>query len=203
MRRRALLVLCLALAGCGSEEDVESGACADALLVNGELYVGTVLRGPDPKAGGPVEGGVQPGCNDGGPTEPDVEIGLREVSGVPPEVAVYRESGTRTIYLNAGYPTELPEHPLHDRIHGSPDRPQRRARGRACRLDAEVRDTWGYPIVIAGGRSVIVNIDARTRVTGFGRDGLTYFERGDRLRIRGHGCDRDVMLARRIEPQAR
>ena len=202
MKRAALVVICLALAGCGEDEDVgESGACADGVVVNGERYVGTTLKGPNPKAGEPVEGGVQPGCNDGGPYEPDVETGVREVSGVPPEVAVYRERGTRTIYLNAGYPTELPDHPLHDRIYGSADRPRRPARGRACRIDVEVRETWGYPIASAGGRSVILNIDAQTRVSGFGRDGLTYFERGDRLRVHGHGCARDVMHADRIEPQ--
>jgi hypothetical protein len=202
MKRAALAVMCLALAGCGAEEDVgESGSCADGLLVNGELYVGIPLAGPDPKAGGPVEGGVQPGCNDGGPHEPDREIGVREVSGVPPEVAVYREWSTRTTYLNAGYPTELPEHPLHDRIHGSPDRPRRPARGRPCRLDGEVTHTWGYPVVGVRERTVILNIDARTRVTGFDRGGLTYFERGDRLRVHGRGCARDVMHADRIEPQ--
>ena len=202
MKRAALAALCLALAGCGAEEDLgESGACADGLLLNGELYYGTPIAGPDPKAGGPVEGGVQPGCNDGGPHEPDAEIGVREVSGVPPEVAVYRQWGTSTTYLNAGYPTELPDHPLHDRIYGSPDRPRRRERGERCRIDGEVRETWGHPIVTFKGRSVIVGIDARTRVTGFDRDGLPYFERGDRLRIQGYGCARDVMLARRIEPQ--
>jgi hypothetical protein len=167
----------------------------------GEVYLGTSIPGPDPKAGGPVEGGVQPGCNDGGPYEPDAEIGLREVSGVPPEVAVYRERGTSTIYLNTGYLTELPDHPLHDRIHGSRDRPRRRARGKPCRIDGEVRETWGYPVVSVEGRTVIVGVSARTRVTGFDRDGLPYLERGDRLRIHGHGCARDSMLALRIEPQ--
>jgi hypothetical protein len=200
MRRSPVVLVCLALAGCGAEDVGESGACADGLLVDGELYIGLPLAGPDPKAGGPVEGGVQPGCNDGGPHEPDVEIGLREVSGVPPEVAVYREWGTSTIYLNTGYPTELPDHPLHNRIHGSPDRPRRRARGRPCRIDGEVRDTWGVT-VSAGARTVSVGFDARTRVEGFERGGLPYFERGDRLRIDGYGCAREVMLARRIAPQ--
>ena len=48
---------------------------------------------------------------------------------------------------------------------------------------------------------MIVGVTARTRVTGFDRDGLPYLERGDRLRIDGHGCTRDAMLALRIQPQ--
>jgi hypothetical protein len=202
MRRVVLVGLCLALAACGADEDTEgSGACADGLLVDGELYIGLSLHGPDPKAGGPVDGGVQPGCNDGGPHEADREIGVRAVRGVPPDVAVYREWSTSAIYLNVGYPTALPDHPLHDRIHGSPARPRRRARGRPCRIDGEVTHTWGQPVVSVGERTVTLSIDARTRVTGFERGGLTYIERGDRLRAHGYGCAGDVMLARRIEPQ--
>jgi hypothetical protein len=168
--------------------------------VNGEFYLAMPLEAPRPKAGGPVAGGLEPGCNDGGPIEPDVETGVRAVSGVPPEVAVYHESGTSTIYLNTGFFAELPDHPLHDRLYGSPDRPRNRVRGRACRLDAEVSST-GNLVVRDGERPVVVGVDARTRITGFDRGGLPYLERGDRLRIHGFGCARDVMQARRIEPQ--
>jgi hypothetical protein len=201
MKRVALAALCLALAGCGEEETGGDGACADAIIVNGVVYLGTSIPGPDPPAGGPVEGGVQPGCNDGGPLEADREIGLREVRGVPPEVAVYREYGISTIYVNLAYPTEVPEHPLHDHFHGGPDRPRRPERGRPCRFDGEVdRTTFGI-LVRHGTDERDVRIDARTKIEGFDRNGLPHLGRGARVSIRGYGCGGDAMLARRIVPQ--
>jgi hypothetical protein len=202
MRLLVLATLCLVAVGCGEQDELgESGACASGIVLNGDLYVGMAIPGPDPKAGPPVDGGIEPACNDSGPPfESDREIGLREVPGVPPEVAVYPEWEISTTYVNAGYRTELPSHPLHDRIHGSGDRPRHRPRGRRCRLDGEVVSMFA-PAIRTGDRRLGFSVDVRTRIDGFDRGGLPYLKRGDRVRIHGYGCDRDWMLARRIEPQ--
>ena len=101
--KRAMLVVCLALSGCGGEEDVgESGACASGIVLHDDFYVGTSLPGL---------------------------------------------------------------------------------------------------VVRSGARRPLVAVDARTRIEGFDRAGLPHLERGDRVSIRGFGCSREVMLARRIAPQ--
>ena len=93
---------------------------------------------------------------------------MREVSGVPPQVAVYRRvEHERRSTSTPATPTELPDHPLHDRIHGSPDRPRRRARGeRVPDRRRDRADTWGYAVVTVAGRSVTVGIDARRAIDG-------------------------------------
>jgi hypothetical protein len=199
MKRVALAALCLALAGCGAETGGDGG-CASGIVLHGEWYSGMSLPGPDPPAGRRVEGGIEPACNDAGQSEADRETRLREVRGVPREVAVY--SGyDNTIYLNPGYFTELPDHPLHDSFYRGPDRPRRPERGAPCRFDGEVESTVSSLLVRSGTDQRYVAIDARTRIVGFDRAGLPHLERGDRVTIRAYGCDRGAMLARRIAPQ--
>ena len=194
--------MCVVAVGCGEDPDVgEGGACASGIVLNGDLYVGTGIEGPVPKAGLEVDGGIEPGCNDDGPPyESDREVTLREVRGVPPELAVYPEWETSLIYVNTGYFTELPEHPLHRRFHGSRDRPRIRARGRRCRVDGEIISPFTREIRTADRRLGFA-VDARTRIDSFDRNGMPYLKTGDRVRIHGYSCEGDSMVARRIEPQ--
>jgi hypothetical protein len=185
MMRFALVALFLAIAGCG-DDDVESGGCTSAILVHDEGYLGVAVDGPVPPPGGPVEGGIQPACNDSGPPyESDREVDVREVSGTPTDVAVYVDGEPDTIYLSERYRVFLP-------MPGY----RRRARGQPCRIVATVIDVRA-PRVSRRGREWTVSVDGRTRLEGFAGS-LPYLRKGDRVAIDGVRCRGDGLIARRI-----
>jgi hypothetical protein len=196
MRRAVLVLVVLAVAACGEEgaSDCE-GSGADAVEWGGDLYRGHAQAPSRLRPGPPVEGGFRRLC--GGVTKP---VRLREIRGVPIEVALFPAGDTDRFYRNAGFLLELPEHPLHDDFYGGPGRPRRRARGEACMLDGEVV-ALGYLHVRIGGRDVAVAVDARTRISGFERAGLPYLREGDQVRVLARGCGDDHVLARRIDPR--
>ncbi len=203
MWRRALAIACLAVvAGCGGNDDeTASGACAAAVVWNDEVYFG-VSHKKLPPPGEALEDGEVPGCDDGGGPERSRDVGLTAVSGVPPEVAVYVEGDPDDgIYLNPGYLLELPSHPLHREFYGPPGRPLRRAQGKSCAFEGVI-EGLNTLVVRAPDGEQWLTVDARTRVKGLERDGLPYLRIGDRVRIKGKGCDEAVMLAQRIEPAA-
>jgi len=199
MWRCALVIACLAVvAGCGGDDDeTASGDCAAAVVWNHEVYFG-VFRKKLPPPGDALDDGEVPGCDDGGGEEPSRDVGLTAVSGVAPEVAVYAEGD---IYLNPGYLLELPSHPLHQEFYGPPGRPLRRAQGKSCTIEGEIESLQEFIVQAPDGEQWIT-VDARTRVKGFRRGGLPYLRIGDRVRIKGKGCNEAVMLAQRIEPAA-
>ena len=185
MRRVVLVALCLALAGCGADEEVESGACTSAILVHGEGYLGVGLDGPEPPPGRPVEGGIRPACNDSGPPyEEDREVDLREVRGVPPDVAVYVDGDADTIYLSDRYRVFLP-------LPGY----RRRARGEPCRIVGTVAELESLRV----GRRMIA-VDGQTRMDGFPGT-LPYLRKGDRVQVDAVGCRGRGVVARRIALQ--
>ena len=184
MRRVVLVALCLALAACGGEDEVESGQCTAAIVLHGQGYLGVQFDGPRPPAGSPVEGGVQPGCNDGGPFEEGREVELREVSGLPSEVAVYVEGEPDAIYVSEDYAVFLP-------MPGY----RRRASGVRCRVAGAVTELNALRV---GRRAVYV--DGRTRFEGF-PGSLPYLRKGDRVRVDGAGCRGRGLVARRIALQ--
>ena len=184
MRRVVLVALCLALVACGDEDIGESG-CTAAIVLHGQGYLGAQVDGPRPPAGPPVEDGVQPGCNDGGPPfEEGREVGLREVSGLPSEVAVYVEGQPDAIYVSEGYAVFLP-------MPGY----RRRASGARCRVAGTVTELNALRV---GRRAVYV--DGRTRFEGF-PGSLPYLRKGDRVQVDGVGCRGRGLVARRIAPQ--
>jgi hypothetical protein len=197
---RLALFLVLVLAACGADETGESGSCASGIVYQDAAYlgVGDVDGLPPPTAS--AEEAARPGCNDGGPIESDTMIEARHMRGVAPEVALYAGEDA---YVNVGYFTELPEHPLHRQFHGAPDRPRRRARGEPCQIEGRVLETTFSLMVRAADQRISVAVDARTTIAGFDRAGLPYLEEGDKLRIGGRAChdgDPPVVLARLIEP---
>ena len=138
MRRLALIAV-LALTGCGSEETGEGGACAAALVHDGMLYRGTgVDAGRGVRSGELIEEGFSlPGCNDGGGPEPDRSTTVFAVRGVSPELAVIDDA---SVYVNAGYFTELPDHPLHEVLHDGSSKSRRG--GSPCMIDGRVLETF-------------------------------------------------------------
>jgi hypothetical protein len=187
----------LVLAGCERNEApaVECDA-AESVEWRGDLYLAHSTSSPYLKAGSPVEGVQRVLCGDA--RRPQA---ARRVRGIAPAVALYPEIGVDTMYVNEGFPTELPDHPLHNFLYGSPDRPRRRDGGRRCRLDGVVTPiAFGIAIEVHS-EEIDVGFDSRTRVRGFRRAGLPYFREGDRVRVHGRRCRDDRVLARRIEPQ--
>jgi hypothetical protein len=195
-----VLIACLAvLAGCGDDGESSAG-CAAVVVRSDETYFG-VDHGNLPPPGEALEDGEVPGCDDGGGPEAGRDVRLTAVSGVPPEVAVYAEGQSGSIYLNPGYLLELPSHPLHEAFYGRPGRPLRRAKGKSCALEGEITSLDTLTVNAPDGEQWIT-VDARTRIDGLQRDGLPYLREGDRVRIEGKGCHEAVMLAQRIEPAA-
>jgi hypothetical protein len=199
MRKRIVLLAVLGLAGCEAGETGGSGACAAALVRDGEaLYIGTGIDAGDGVRSAQLieEGFAIPGCNDGGGPEPDHPTSVFAVRGVSPELAVIDDG---SLYVNVGYVTEVRDHPLHEVLHG--DERRRRTRGSPCTVDGTVIDrvfaTWAQT---DRGR-ISVGIDARTRIIGFDRGGLPYVDHGDPIRIHGR-CRDDHVRARRIERPA-
>jgi hypothetical protein len=198
MRRLALIVV-LALTGCGGEETGEGGACAAALVHDGMFYVGTGIdAGRGIRSGELIEEGFSvPGCNDGGGPEPDRSTTVFAVRGVSPELAVIDDA---SLYLNTGYFTELPDHPLHDVLHDGSSKSRRG--GSPCTIEGRVRDTFSSLwMETQSGRRMSVGVDVHTRIEGFDRAGLPYLERDDAIRVHGR-CRRGAVFARRIEPAA-
>jgi hypothetical protein len=144
------------------------------------------------------EGFLSPGCNDGGAPEPDRPASVFAVRGVSPDVAVIDDGN---LYVNTGYFTELPDHPLHDRFHGRPDRPRRKVRGARCEINGRVLETFSSLWVETKRGRISVVVDSRTTIEGFDRAGLPYVDEGDAVRVQGR-CRRDIVLARHIEPPA-
>jgi hypothetical protein len=198
MRRLALLVA-LGLAGCGAEDTGEGGACAAARVHDGMAYVGTGIDAGrlGLRSGEPIEEGFEaPGCPDQGEPEPNRPTTVFAVRGVSPELAVIDDG---SLYLNAGYFTELPDHPLHDVLHGDSSKPRRG--GSPCTIDGRVLETFSFLwMETQRGRRMGVAVDVRTRIEGFDRGGLPYLEEDDAIRVDGR-CRRESVLARRIEPR--
>ena len=189
----------LALTGCGSEETGEGGACAAALMHGGMLYRGTgVDAGRGVRSGELIEEGFSlPGCNDGGGPEPDRSTTVFAVRGVSPELAVIDDA---SLYVNVGYFTELPDHPLHEVLHDGSSKSG--GGGSPCMIDGRVLEMFfSLWMQTQRGRRVSVAVDVHTRIEGFDRAGLPYLEENDAIRVHGR-CRRGAVLARRIEPAA-
>jgi hypothetical protein len=179
-------------------------SCARLLFWDGVRYDGTGRSYPQHvRFGGQVGEALNPPCNDDGSSEPGCggeegeAVPVFRLAGIDPEVAVGARHYGREVYLAAGYFTELPDHPLHMAIFKSPRLPNERA-GWRCGPPipdlpgAVVNETpgagWVFQVRFEGdrvrrdvGRTALF-VDARTRITGFDRNGLPHIVEGDRLR---------------------
>jgi hypothetical protein len=204
MRRLPLIVLALALAGCGSSGDSRAGhesACAAAVSYHGMLYIGIGHHRDLPGRRAKLTGGRVPGCADHeGAATRDQPVELRRAAGISPAVAVYARAPFPGVYLNAGSFAELPGHPLHTAIYGSAKKPVWKLRGPVCAVRGTVADVGlGMRVRTAGHKVRVVHVDVRTRIAGFRRGGAPVLRPGDRVFVAGR-CARQDVLAQRIRP---
>lgn len=134
----------------------------------------------------------------------DEKIAVFRLPGIDPHVALaaHWPAGPE-LFLAAGFFPELPDHPLHAAIFGSPERPDERAGGWNC--GPQIPDLTGAVTLTPGlghvfgvrfegervrmdeGRTSLV-VDARTTISGFGEFGLPRIEEGDRIRATVREC---------------
>jgi hypothetical protein len=187
-------------------------SCAPGLFRDGVLYLGGWrVNERQMPFGEQVGEALNPPCNDtGGMGRPgcagDVvaerlgkAVPVFRLPGIDPEVAVGARHYGHDVYIATGYFAELPDHPLHMAIYGSPGLPnERRGGGWECGPPipdlpgAVVSHTPGGGLLFQvrfdddqalrhGGRTALY-LDAQTRITGFDRNGLPHIMKGDRLR---------------------
>jgi hypothetical protein len=201
MRRLALALLVLAVAGCGEQAggEGEAGACADGIVWHDTFYLGGVLPGhPRRQTGARLEGGIRPACTDSADELPveDQPADLWRLEGVSPQIAVSVSEVPGLVYRNPGAFVELPQHPFHENFFGSPRRPIHRVRGKPCTVDGRVESLSALWVA---GRNIVV--DARTKIAGFDQAGMPILHEGDAVRVHGSCRGDEVVGARQIEPQ--
>jgi hypothetical protein len=159
---------------------------ADLLIWNGVRYdgAGGDLAG-HVRFGGEIGEALIPACDDTGDGsgpgcegEDGTAVPVLRLSGVDSQLAVGTRAAGRAVYLAAGYFPELPNHPLHMAIYGTPRRPNERA-GWRCEapipdvLGAVVNETpgWGWVFQVRfederierdAGRTALI-VDAQTQ----------------------------------------
>jgi hypothetical protein len=200
----AALVAAVAVRGGGTA----FAACAAAVQLRGITYVGSEFKRL-PARGGPVAGGVQPGCNDTGPAtppEPDRPVALRTLKGVPTRIAVTGSAGSRTAYLAPGFLLELRSHPLHAYARlGAPSSLF------GCRAPTVLRGhtrsqpgAGGLFVLFAGTLRVEVRVRSSTRVLTRRVAGTPYLGARQRLEVRGCRSTSGAVIAadsvRRLPP---
>src|SRR5262245_24502347 len=101
---RYVVVVLLALAGCGGEGRAQGGAsaqCAAAVVYHDTSYV-RAQGGPKPALGGRLTVGFVPACNDHeGDPGTDAPVALRRIKGTAPTVAVYSRKPFPGVYYRA------------------------------------------------------------------------------------------------------
>jgi hypothetical protein len=197
--RSVSAVVCLFVStSCGAGDG--SASCAPRLEFEGVHYKGTGLKGALPATSPAGEGKLR--C-----TVDRDTAEVREIQGVPRDVALASESG-RSVWLAAGVLVQPRSHPLHDQIFGSAGEPDEERR-RICRRMRRLEGAMARPPVPFGpiafkprqGRSIQLVADARTRVRGF-ETPAPRFEEGTPVRIRVRVCRYGYLIARLIEPAA-
>jgi Family of unknown function (DUF6281) len=148
--------------------------------------------------------GTLPSCDgEGCRGEDKGALPVYRLVGVDQHVAI---GGVPTTYgdvlLAGGFFPQLPSHPVHEAIYGSPRKPSER-RGWHCEVPivarGEVADV-GYGLgvhferpglVPREGKRAAIYIDAHTRVTGFDEQyGTPYVQAGNRIEARVRTCRR-------------
>jgi hypothetical protein len=174
-------------------------SCGPLIEWKGVLYSGANLAHAV-RFGGLLGEGLVPPCDgsEGCQAEEGKRVDVYRLPRVDPAVAIGGRGplGRRNAYLAPGYFPQLPGHPLHRALYGSPRRPNERAGAWQCGRPIEgLRGTvartvgwgWVFAVRFEGERMrrqygyTTVFVDARTTITGFDSHGLPHVEKGDRL----------------------
>lgn len=208
--RRFVTVLAGLFTACGFIVGPASGSCAFLIEWNGVLY-GEPNIDQAPRFGPSLGEGAVPACDDTGSSGcshlhgNDQSIAIYRLPGIDPHVAFGTVTpwGDRQPFLAAGFFPELPGHPLHGVIYGSPRRPNERSGGWHCGdpipgLVGTVTNAPGlgriFGVRFEGDRvrrqgdRTAVFVDARTTVTGLDEYGLPHVSEGDTLRATVREC---------------
>ncbi|WP_028064027.1 hypothetical protein [Solirubrobacter soli] len=181
--RLFVCVLLLALLACVAPR-VARASCVGAVVVDGTVLLGESASDRTlPRTAGEMPA-VSPACNDGGPKQPDGRTTVVRFAGVPADIAVRSVDGEH-VYIAYGSLTALATHPLHQ--PSSPRFSRRRCATRKPTLEGAA-DSAGYNTIdlIAGGRSHLVRVDARTALVN--RPVYQPIRRGQRLSITATRC---------------
>ena len=218
---RSAIVIVATLTMTGVLASVALGdSCAYIVRWNDVLYAGQATRFALPEPGRKLGEGALPWCGrEGGACAPPEEtVAVFVLGGVPPSVAIVDDGSSGTVLLAPGTFPQLSDHPLHEAVYGLPDRPDRRSGGcgRPFALTGAISRTdsllWvrieraDCPGEILAGEETQIELDARTRVAGFDRQGLATLEEGDAVSIVARVCrmpEADWPLADLIEPARR
>jgi hypothetical protein len=205
--RRFVVSLLALLSACGLVVEPASGtSCAFVIEWNGVVY-GAADLDRSVAFGASLGEATVPACEDtaeaGCEREGGEKIDIFRLRGIDPHVAFGAPSPFgRDAFLAPGFFPELPDHPLHDAVYGSPRRPDERAGWRCgepiLNLRGSVMHTPGSGLVFGvrfegevvrteAGRTVVF-VDARTSITGFDEYGLPRITEGDRVRATVREC---------------
>jgi hypothetical protein len=188
-----VLVAALAAALVGARAG-HATSCIAAVVIDERLLIGygSVATARLPRIGD-EHPAVEPACNGPDEDEPDRAVSVRTIEGVPPSVAVIRRRDPSELYVADGSLVVSAAHPLHRAVYGRRSRPT--GRRRTCRREPRpVRGTLvgdppqtGATLALrSGGRTIVIELDARTRLTN--RPPYEPVNPGQRLAVRTSMC---------------
>jgi hypothetical protein len=208
-----------ALVGRGSGQAASAGpSCPLVVTFRSTDYYATTVK-ETLTVGRPLGRAVVEPCGDSvlNPQPPAAPNGgeVAAVAGVPPSVAVGVAGRPHTAYLAFGYFPELPGYPLHEAKVRSTKGCRMTGRftlAGTARLHAPLllvqvlRGSGSLGARPGGVTFVELQVDTRTRVEGFDRNGLPYVTADDRLRAAGVICEvrgalSPALVARTIAPR--
>ena len=173
-----------------------SESCAVTIRLNDVVYAseefGVALEPGDALGEAEI-----PHCGTGGRCAPPEDtVSAFEIAEVPPEAAVLAPDYYGLFLANGTFP-QLRDHPLHDALYGSPDRPSYRTGcGTVFRLEATVDQVSPLRVDVESSEVAMdksdegawLEVDAGTRIEGFDRDGIATLEAGDEIVVRAQDC---------------
>jgi len=173
-----------------------SESCAVTIRLNDVVYAseefGVALEPGDALGEAEI-----PHCGTGGRCAPPEDtVSAFEIAEVPPEAAVLAPDYYGLFLANGTFP-QLRDHPLHDALYGSPDRPSYRTGcGTVFRLEATVDQVSPLRVDVESSEVAMdksdegawLEVDAGTRIEGFDQDGIATLEAGDEIVVRAQDC---------------
>jgi hypothetical protein len=212
VRRTALLALVLAvLAGGAAAAPAARASCIFVVVWHDRVYFAVGSPETQPHPGAPVQGAVEPDCNDtGGPARPPTPIAARRISGVPPGVALLARD---TVLVASGYFPQvtnvltgatMPTDETRGCTLGGPVQITGPAQPEFGFLNVHVDDSTVHLHHLLGG-SAQVNVDGHTRIEGLTRNGQPYIGEGQLVRVDARFCkvpgaNGTKIVGRRIVP---